>query len=412
MRWQEISLEENNMKSISFAFPVKYGIRGPKEKYMPAIINLGDEICKCYGISFPRNYVYTDEPINKFCLSRIPTIISRYIIGYLQKIVRFPEYYIYWSNIIVFDLLFSRRISRDESKIVFTHPLLNRTIEKCKKAGKIVVVEAPNSDPRREHSRIMRDYELFHIKNKFIYGNKMFRDMWIYGYDSADKIIAISNLSLNTYLNAGYPEEKFEMIPLTGSEFVKTNKVPNLKKDKAFITCAHHSFIKGTHRLLLAWKKANIKDIKLYVVGKLCEDMKEFVDNNGPFENVIFTGELTDLPELYNRLDGVGVQLSLSEGAVRVTPEMMAFGFPMVTTIDASCDLVIDGKTGFIVDVENEEEIIKTLTHISTSWNDLSNLKENIDLVLRGRTVCDFSSELGKYLKQLADDGGISGEIK
>lgn len=389
------------MKKVSFVFPVKYGVRGPKEKYMPAIINLGENICCCYGISFPRKYEFTNEPIDKFCLSRIPTIYSKYIIGFFQKIFKFPAYEIYWANIKLFDLLFANKVARDESEIVFTHPLLNRTIDVCRKAGKYVIVEAPNSEPNREYKRVNDDYEDYHIKNRFIYGEIGFRNTWVNGYRNANKIITISKLSTETYINGGYDKEKLKLIPLTGSDFLKKSIDDNRIKKRMFISCAHHSFVKGTHRLLLAWKKAEINNIPLCIVGKINQDVEEFIQKKGPFKNVIFAGEKENLVDFYKGIDGVGVQLSLSEGAVRVVPEMMAFGFPMITTYDASCDLVVDNETGYIVDAYNEDQIIDKLRYVANNWDSLSTIRKNVVNKLNDRTVSDFSIELSQYLRSL-----------
>lgn len=394
------------MKEISFVFPGQYGKRGVKDRYLPAIIELQDHICKCYGIGWPRRYVFTNEPKDRFCLTKFSTYFSRFIVRPMQKIFKYPNYYIYWSNVKLFDLLYCNKVAKDESKIIFTNPLLNKTIKKAKKAGKYVVVEAPNSEPIREYERIVCEYEKFNIHNRYIYGNPKFRDTWLNGYRMADKIITISKVSFTTYLQAGYDKKKFRLIPLTGTEFVSTNTGNENGKQKAFVSTAQHSFIKGTQRLLLAWKKAGIKDIPLYIIGEIGEDLKEFINKYGPFENVIYTGFKNNLSEFYEGIEGVGVLLSLSEGAVRTTPEMMAYGFPMVTTEDASCDLVQSGRNGFIVDVFDEEQIINILKYIDDNWNEVMQMKGNVISSLNRRTVSDYSKEVGLFLMKLIDSIG------
>ena len=73
--------------------------------------------------------------------------------------------------------------------------------------------------------------------------------------------------------------------------------------------------------------------------------MKEFIKTYGPFQNVRYVGFQGDLRSWYQDYDAVGVLMSLSEGAGRTTPEMMSFGFPMITSPDATCDIVKDGET-------------------------------------------------------------------
>lgn len=389
------------MNDVSFAFALSYGANGPKQKYLPAIKELGDSLCACYGISFPMKYEYSDEPLKKMHLTRVSTLLARYLVRPFGKVFNYPDYYTYWCNMRVFDALYSRKITKDKSKIVFTSPLLVKTVQRAKKAGKIVVIEAGNSEPKREHTRVKNDYEEFGINHRFIYGDPNYSKTCFETIELADYVISLSKVSLATYIDAGYPSNKFKLISMAGTDFEKQPINSNIGKKKAFISTAFHNFVKGTHRLLLAWKQAKIKDIPLIIVGRLSEDLQEFIEKYGPFENVIFTGTRTDIREWYKQFDAVGILLSLSEGAVRVTPEMMSFGFPMITSADASCDLVVNGENGYIVDPFDIEALSELLCSIDKDWNQIRPLSENAIRSVNNRTLYDYSIELGAFLKSL-----------
>ena len=153
--------------------------------------------------------------------------------------------------------------------------------------------------------------------------------------------------------------------------------------------------------MLLAWRRADIKDIPLLIVGNMCEDMKEFIEKYGPFENVIFVGARYDLNEWYKNYDAVGILLSLSEGAVRVTPELMSFGFPMIVSEDATCDLVKDQENGFIVNPFDEEEIAEKIKYFAQNWENVHEMNLSVLKSINNRTITDYSLEVADYLMSL-----------
>lgn len=392
------------MLKVSIAFPISYGDSSPYQKYMPLIIQLkNDDILeKCYGIGFSRKFRITNEPVEKMVLTKIPTRLSRFVIRLFCKIFKLPLYYVYWSKIKIFDFLFSERIARDNSNIVLTTPLLVRTIEKAKNSGKTVIVEAGNSEPQRENRRIINEYKKYGIKNQFIYGNSIYKDTCIKSLDLSDYIVCISKVSMDTYKEAGYDMTKIRLISMAGTDF-HIYDVRNLNAQPAFISTAFHSFIKGTHILLGAWKKAEITNIPLLIVGDLCEDMQEFVKRFGPFPNVYFIGTKKDLQAWYKEYAAVGILLSLSEGAVRVTPEMMAFGFPMIVSIDATCDLVEDEINGFVIDVNDEQKLIKKMKWFAEDWSRVYSMKKQVLNSVKTRKMQDYSLDLYAFVKEIAN---------
>ncbi len=370
-------------------------------KYLPMIKLLGEHLCRAYGRGFPMNYIISDEPLDKMYLQKLTGRIASFLVRPLCKIFKYPQYYSYLSNVLLSDLIFSKKVAYDKSKILFTSSLMYKTVEQAKKHGKTIVLEAGNSEPEREHRRIIEEYEKFNIKHKYIYGDPIFKNINLKSFELADYIVTISKVSENTYIEAGFDKNKMHLIPLTGTDFPIQKIEFNSEKPKAFISTAFHNFIKGTHRLLNAWEKANINDIPLIVVGRLCEDMREFVENFGPFDNVQFVGHRNDLKDYYKQFDAVGVLMSLSEGAGRTTPEQMSFGFPMIVSPDATCDLVKDGYNGFIVESTDEDGLAERLRYFAEDWSRVDELKENVIASVNHRTMQDWSIELGNYLLSL-----------
>lgn len=374
---------------------VTVDVNNPQIK--PLRKKLGISNCICYGMVSPLHKKEIKE--KGLVLSGIPYTVSR-IMYLLAKYFPIPKYYSYLAYMRTIDYVFARRVATDSSLIVYVNPIFHKTAELAKKNNKIVVAFAGNSEPTREYGRIIADYNKFDIRHKYVYANKGFIESRKKTLNLADRIITISEVSRATYLDANYDMSKLKLIPLTGTDFPIQSVETPLGKKRAFISTAFHNFVKGTHRLLLAWQKAQIKDIPLIIVGRIREDLQEFINKYGPFDNVIYAGH-QNVKEYYNTLDAVGILLSLSEGAGRVTPEMMSFGFPMITSSDATCDLIQDGINGFIVNPFDEASIIDRLRFFAEDWNRVYAIRQNVLNSVKTRTVKDFSEEVADYLISL-----------
>ncbi len=384
------------MNEVSVAISAPFGNR-----YLPMIEKLGNHVCFCYGVGFSKKHKYSNEPLEKMRLTKISSRISAFIVKPIIKLFRLPDYYSYLSNVSIFDKLIYKKIAKDESHIVVINPLLCKTAEECKKKGKIVICEAGNSEPNREYKRVTDEYLKFKIKHKYIYGDKRYKERVNRSYNVADKIVTISKLSNQTYIDGGYSLDRLIFISMAGTDYPIQSFQEQDLLPKAFISVSFHNFLKGTHRLLLAWKKADIKDIPLIIAGRISDDIKEFINKYGPFNNVVFLGYVKDLVQFYKSYNAVGVLLSFSEGAVRVTPEMMSFGFPMITSLDASCDIVVDKKNGFIVNTTDEDMVVERLRWFAEDWNRVNEMKNEVLKSVSHRTIKDYSLELGEFLLSL-----------
>lgn len=370
-----------------------------KSRQIVILNKLGNRLCCGYGYGFERGHKFTNEPLGKMYLTKIPRRISAFVIKKIADLFNYPKYYVYWGCCAIFDRIVAKKVANDESKIVFVKNCPH-TIKACKAKGKVVIIEAGNSEPKREYSRITMEYDRFSIKKKYIYGDKKYLQRNIDMLQCADMIISISKVSMQTYLDAGMRADKIKLISLAGCSWKVDMNYRPAGKSKAFITTGFHNFIKGTHRLLLAWKKSEIKNIPLLVVGTLCEDMQEFIAKYGPFDNVQYLGQYphSKLKDLYGTYSACGALLSLSEGAGRVTPEMMSFGFPMIVSPDATCDLVEDGVNGYIIDPTDEAAIVARLRWFADDWKRVEAMNEAVINSVKSRTMEDYAIEVADYL--------------
>ncbi len=390
-------------RTISIAFDGSYGERFEKNAYLPMINYLGESICRCYGIGFPRGHEYTNEPLNKLVLTKIPTRMRRMIFNKYCSIKKYPDYYPYWWQGKLFDSFVANKMKNDKSYAFLTKSNMVQTIKTAKFMGKKIIILASSSEPMRQYDRYHDECKEFGITSNSIYGDEKFRDECNFGYMQADRIITISDVSTTTYLKGGYSPDILHLVPLTGTNFkIKAQGSSNRGK-KAFISTAVHSMIKGTHRLLNSWKIAGIQSIPLVIVGSLSNDLKEYISKYGPYQNVIFAGFQNDLDSYYRQYDAVGILMSLSEGAGRTTPELMSHGFPMIVSPDATCDLIMDGVNGYIIDYRNEEALAERLRWFAEDWRRVWNMREIVLDTVKNRNLKDFGQDMGKYLEYLLE---------
>jgi glycosyltransferase involved in cell wall biosynthesis len=126
---------------------------------------------------------------------------------------------------------------------------------------------------------------------------------------------------------------------------------------------------KGVHYLLNAYKmlKNDLNDLCLIIVGEgpLMNDLKELCKING-INDVIFTGWLSKDKLLYYSVADLFVLPSLKDLCPLVLNEAMCCKLPIVTTEMVGCavDMVIPGKNGYIVNIENSTELCQSMKKI------------------------------------------------
>lgn len=202
-------------------------------------------------------------------------------------------------------------MARGSADIVYCHDKPHAIVKQCKKAGKKILLEYGELHCRTMYNRLTRDYKKYNIKSQYIYTNKFYVEQAEKSIAIADKIIVLSNETKKSFIDNGVAAEKLVVVNLGLTK--KYDNSYDCNKPLAFISTAHHSFVKGTHNLLLAWKTANVTDIPLILVGSIGDDIHEFIKSNGPFNNVIYAG-YQNIELYYKQYNAVGILVSLAEG--------------------------------------------------------------------------------------------------
>lgn len=164
-------------------------------------------------------------------------------------------------------------------------------------------------------------------------------------YDRANLIFVLSEKARETFRIAGIPEEKlFMMHRGVDVEKFTPAKIPPEKFRAIFVGALIKR--KGVHLLLEAWRKLNLRDAELVLVGSVQKEMEPYLKEFGG-DDIKVLGFTPNVAEELRR-SSVHVFPTELEGSAKATYEAAACGLPQITTREAG-DVVVDGATGWII---------------------------------------------------------------
>ena len=164
-------------------------------------------------------------------------------------------------------------------------------------------------------------------------------------YDLADLILVLSEKAEETFLAAGLAREKLfrHQRGVDVARFTPAEKPPE-KFTAVFVGALIKR--KGVHHLLEVWRRLNLKNAELVLVGAVHDEMRPYLAE--------FAGENVKLPGFVGRVEdcyraaSVHVFPSECEGSAKCTYEAAACGLPQITTRESG-DVVRDGVNGLII---------------------------------------------------------------
>ncbi|HVX90790.1 MAG TPA: glycosyltransferase family 4 protein [Candidatus Paceibacterota bacterium] len=188
-----------------------------------------------------------------------------------------------------------------------------------------------------------------------------------------DYCIAISDFAKQSYVAAGYPEDR---VYVAHPDIDLARFKPRARAPEEFrlLYVAYTAPLKGLHYLLDAWRSLNLPNAKLVLVGgygEMAEEMKQRYDAAIAGDpSIEWVGNSASPEEQYKNASAF-VFPSLSEGFGRALLEAMAAGLPVITTEHAR-GIVEDGVSGYIVPIRDSaalaEKIRALYEHPEDAW--------------------------------------------
>ena len=186
-------------------------------------------------------------------------------------------------------------------------------------------------------------------------------------YELADVILVPSRKAAETFLAAGIPESKLQYVA-RGVD--PARYAPGEAPDGVFRLVFVGALIKrkGVQHLLAAWKKLNLKNAELLLVGTLHDEMKPFMAElaTTSVKHLGFSSRVQD--EL--RRSTAFVFPSECEGFAKVTLEAAACALPLIATAESG-DAVVHGENGLIIPPNDVEALTAAIEHFHSHRDEL-----------------------------------------
>lgn len=198
-------------------------------------------------------------------------------------------------------------------------------------------------------------------------------------YRLANKIVVISNVAKESFLNRGVPNEKLAIVRLGASldVFRSNERQKTMREILEVVYFGTIGVRKGVVYLLKAFENLASERIRLTCIGSIEPELKGISQK---YPQVRFEKPLPhkDLAKRLRDFD-VFVMPSLEDGFGLVVPQAMAAGLvPVVSKAVGASELISDGKNGVLIQPKDSEAIVRVLKGFLNDPNRLDNMRTNV----------------------------------
>lgn len=205
----------------------------------------------------------------------------------------------------------------------------------------------------------------------------------------ADCILVPTETVRQSLVSEGVPKEKMRIVPY-GVDLCFFNDVEHnsIGRDTfRVLFVGEISFRKGCHYLLDAWKKLNLSNAELILIGHVEKEfevyLRRYSGRNYKLISYISQTKLLD----YYRSAVAFILPSLAEGSARVIYEAMACGLPVIYT-DMAGSIARNGIDGIEIPSYNTEAIIESINEL------FKNPEQGYEMGMQGKEwVKNYSKE-------------------
>ena len=272
-------------------------------------------------------------------------------------------------------------------KIIFLPLTLFKLYKKLKKIQPKVVISF------HQQSHLLNIILSYFLKYKTViserayieryYGKKniLLKPIISYLYNKATMVL-VNDIEIKESLQRFY---KIKTNIKVINNLLDTSNFENISKTKRkndsifkFITIGRFSEEKNTKDLILAFKKANINNAVLEIIGNgyLMDSLKKLAKSLDIEDKVIFHGHQSNIAKFLSNAD-VFVFSSLNEGFPNVVLEAMYFGLPIISyKFKAGITTILDnGKYGILTPLKNVDLLAKKMKFLANDNENLTKYK-------------------------------------
>lgn len=257
----------------------------------------------------------------------------------------------------LFDVMARRYIPGGDVFNVFNHFGLY-SMRRARRLGMKTLVERSSAHPVVHHRILSEEYARYGLR----YSRA---NAWLFRkheqeYAEADAIAVPSDFVWRTMVEQGVPPAKLRRVHF-GFEPGLFYPRPGLKTDRTFrvVFAGSISLQKGVQYLLEAFRRLNLPDAELVLVGGSFPDSRAFLPQyEGLYRHIPFVPH-PRLAEVYNTAS-VFVLPSLQDGFGMVVYEAAACGLPVIITENVGA-AIRDGQDGYIVPIRDPDALANRL---------------------------------------------------
>jgi glycosyltransferase involved in cell wall biosynthesis len=218
-------------------------------------------------------------------------------------------------------------------------------------------------------------------------------------YDLATVLLMPSHKSAETFLAAGIPEEKLHYVGrgVDVGRYHVAEQPPDVFR-VIFVGALIKR--KGVHLLLEAWKKLNLADAELLLVGSVHPEIKPALKEFST-PNVKLLGFTKSVPEELRR-SAVFAFPSECEGFAKATLEAAACGLPLIATRESG-DAIVGGNTGFMIPPNDADALATALEYAHANRDTLQSMGKSARRMVEQKYTWDDYRErvLAGYSKAM-----------
>ncbi len=193
-------------------------------------------------------------------------------------------------------------------------------------------------------------------------------NLYRYEKDNSDFFLSPSSVVDKSLIKYGVDTKKIYRCTY-GTNFNRVLLKKKSNKQITFIYVGRLSYAKGVHYLINAFNKIYREDVKLILVGNDIDNMSKFVKS----KNIEIIGEVqhSKLFKLLEKSDVI-ISASLYDSFSIALLEGASYNLPIICTYNVGVsDYIVDGKNGFVIKIQDSEEIKKKVEYILNNKNEM-----------------------------------------
>ena len=350
------------------------------------------------------SYTKKSEIDNKFIKKEsIPLAFTRFA---LHKMWRYISHKIpdrYYSEQILFDIFSVQHIQKDTDLIFYTDAGLLRSLRKAKSLSVSTITMLRTLYPKTVYETLKKESERFNVSDTSILSHYKWNNNRIKTLEESDTVFVLSELAKETAIINGLSESKIDVIHHgqgVDTEYFKPRENVSDEHEFKVLFVGHKSLIKGVPYLLEAWKNLELKNSRLIIAGEQDNDIIARYKKYISFEAI---GSVNPLE--YYQTSSIYVLPSLGDSFPRTQLEAMSCGLPVIVSeMTGACDIIENGKEGFIVPIRNSKSLEESIGYFHDNPAKIKRMGRNARKTAERYTWKKFEEEVITKIELIHDD--------